>query len=123
MNEITPQEAAAMNQFLQRWAATTARSMKATGKGSISATLSNKNRKSYGIIESMSFKFPRHGVFVEMGVFGGLTRKEAIAQGKLKPMPWFNPVLERRIPTLIDGLAKHTGDMIINAEKALIKNA
>lgn len=121
-NELSVQEAAHVNKFLQQWASSTRRALAAQNKGSVTTTLKNINQYKFGLIEAIGYKFPRYGVFVEMGVFGGLTRKEAIAQGKLRPQPWFNPVLERRMPELIDGLAEKTGDLVVNAQSILIKN-
>jgi hypothetical protein len=107
---------------LQKWASNARRGLVSQNKGTVTATLRNLNKYRFGLMEAIGFKFPRHGVFVEMGVFGGLTKKEAIAQGKLRPQPWFNPVIESRMPDLIDGLAEKTGDLVINAQRILIKN-
>jgi len=122
MSELSLQEAKELNKFLQLWASSTRRSLAAQNKGSVTATLKNQNKYRQGLMEAIGYKFPRHGVFVEMGVFGGLTRKEAIAQGKLRPQPWFNPVLERRLPALLDGIAEKSADLIINAQRIMIKN-
>lgn len=119
---LTIEEAKHLNEFLQLWASSTRRALAAQNKGSVTTTLKNINKYKFGLMEAIGFKFPRHGVFVEMGVFGGLTRKEAIAKGKLRPQPWFNPVIERRMPELIDGLAEKTGDLVIDAQSILIKN-
>jgi hypothetical protein len=120
-NYLTPEEAKGINDFCQAWATATRRAM--DGRLVMStARIQNVNKYRYGLIEALGFKFPRHGVFVEMGVFGGLSKKEATAQGKLRPRPWFNPVMEARIPKLIDGLAEKSGDLVINAQRILIKN-
>lgn len=120
--QLSPEEVKHLNTFLQKWASNTRRGLVSQNKGTVTATLRNLNKYRFGLMEAIGFKFPRHGVFVEMGVFGGLTRKEAIAQGKLRPQPWFNPVMESRMPDLIDGLAEKTGDLVINAQRILIKN-
>lgn len=120
---LTPDEAKHLNKFLQQWASSTRRGLMSKNKGTVTATLQNKNKYKMGLMEAIGYKFPRHGVFVEMGVFGSLSKKEAIAQGKLRPQPWFNPVINDRLPLLIDGLAERTGDLVINAERILINNA
>lgn len=77
-----------------------------------------------GQIEAIGFKFKRSGVFAEMGVFGGLTRREAISQGKLNPKPWFNPVLAVQIPKLLDLIGENYADRVeLNLSRLEIKNA
>ena len=70
-------------------------------------------RRQFGEIEGSSFTFPRHGVLAEMGVFGGLTKEQAIAQGKLDPRPWFNPALDSNFPKLQDDI----GELYVKAFK------
>lgn len=83
--------------------------------------LSNKFRD--GQIEAIGFRFKRSGVFVEMGVFGGLTRDQAISRGKLNPKPWFNPALEAQMPKLLEMLEEHYADLVeVNFERLAIKN-
>ena len=89
-------------------------------KRTVSAELKNKNKYSYGLIEAVGFQFPRLGVYLEQGVFGGLYKKEAIARGKLRPQPWFNPVMEKRLPVLSEKIAKLNGDLVLNAIKLKI---
>lgn len=120
-HQLTPEETQAVNKFLHTWANQTRRAL--DGRLVMStAKIQNINKYNYGLMEAIGYKFPRHGVFVEMGVFGGLSKKEAIARGKLKPYPWFNPVMDARIPGLIAGLAEITGDLVINAQRVMIQN-
>lgn len=119
---LTYEEVRDINKVVQAWANKTRRQTINAATGSIKQVKQN-NSYNYGLISSAGFKFPRHGVFVEMGVFGGLTRKEAIAQGRLKPKPWFNPVLKRMLPELDEELGEANGKFALNAiENAFIKN-
>jgi len=85
---------------------------RASKEKSLSATISNLNSRKDGTLYAVGFKFKRAGVFAEMGVFGGLTRAEAQARGKLKPMPWFNPVMRQQITGLLDILEDNTADRV-----------
>ena len=81
------------------------------GKGRekpLAQSIFNRNNKKDGTLYAVGFQFKRSGVFAEMGVFGGLTRDEAIAQGKLNPKPWFNPVMRQHVPKLLDILGDNT---------------
>lgn len=119
---FTPQQIEAINKVAQAWANQTRLSLKASAKGSISSSLRMQNRYEYGFIYAITFKFPRYGVFVEMGVFGGLTRKEAAEKGKLRPQPWFNPVIISGLNDLGNNLSKVTADLVLGeTNKALIK--
>lgn len=119
---LTIEEVREINKVVQDWANKARRQTISAATGSIKQVRQN-NRYNYGLISSAGFKFPRHGVFVEMGVFGGLTRKEAIAKGKLNPKPWFNPVLKRMLPDLDKELGEANGKFALNAiENAFIKN-
>jgi len=122
VHELSPEELKKLNAYLQRWAARMRGRLRTQAKGSIQTNLTNQNKYRFGLMEAIGFKFPRHGVFVEMGVFGGLTKKEAIAQNKLNPKPWFNPAMDRGVKELQEGLADITGDLVINAANAMIKN-
>ena len=46
-----------------------------------------------GMVEAIGFEFPRHGVFVEMGVYGGYSKSE-------KTFPhesWFNITIDNNL--------------------------
>ncbi len=122
MSELSRVEMDALNKLLRSWGRGTAQSMRQGAKGTIQARLRNENKMEDGVISGIGFKFPRHGVFYEMGVFGGLTRKEAIAQGKLRPHPWFNPILDQRLPKLDQKLLDNFENFVVNASRIRIKN-
>lgn len=70
--------------------------------------------KKDGVTSKVSFKMPRHMVFVHKGVGRG-TKISAVGTTGRKAKPWFNPVLEKNIPNLVDIVADHHGAMILNA--------
>jgi hypothetical protein len=84
-----------------------ARKGKGREKG-LAQSIFNRNNKKDGSLYAVGFQFKRAGVFAEMGVFGGLTRAKAIAQGKLNPKPWFNPVMRQHVPKLLNILEDNT---------------
>jgi len=118
----TPEEIKELNSLVQQWANNTRRRLKSSAKGSLSAHLSSKNKYDYGLIQAAGFEFRRYGVFVEMGVFGGLSRDEAKAQGKLKPQPWFNPVVREDVPKLLDKLQDKFAELVDYSDQLEIKN-
>ncbi len=124
MSQLTHQEVLALNKLGRGFSSLTRRDMQAFTKGRLRGGIRGKNKYHSGLLEAIGFVFPRFGVFVEMGVFGGLTRAEAQAQGKLNPKPWFNPALEKRLPRFIDDLQKTFSGFVIRAiEELKIKNA
>jgi len=112
---LKPDEVQQLNKVVGYWAQNTRRGF--------DRPVRVKNKYRDGMIEAAGFKFPRHLVFVEMGVFGGLTKKEAIARGKLRPMPWFNPIIRRQIPKLERTILDQFETLVINASRLEIKNA
>jgi len=119
-SDFTHEEILKMNKIVRQWAYSAKIMMKGRAKGKVSSELRVVNKYSFGLIEATGFKFPRYGIFVEQGVFGGLTKKEAGSRGKLNPKPWFNPVIEKKVPQLGANLAKATGELIINAVRLKI---
>jgi hypothetical protein len=111
---LKPQEVDQLNKVVSYWAQNARRSMERTVR------VSNVYRD--GQIDAAGFKFKRHLVFVEMGVFGGLTRERANAAGKLKPMPWFNPVIRRQVPRLEKKVLDLFENLVVNAARLEIKN-
>jgi hypothetical protein len=71
-------------------------------------------RKDAGVTNRVSFKIPRHMVFVHKGVGRG-TRISQVGSTKRKPKPFLNPVIEKNIGKLGDIVADHQGTMIVNA--------
>lgn len=72
-----------------------------------------KFRRKRGEIDRISFNMPRHGIFVHLGVGRG-TPKSKIGQTKRQAKEWFNPVIEKEIDKLADGLAENTAETISN---------
>lgn len=66
-------------------------------------------RHRQGTISRITFKFPRHMVFVHKGVGRG---RPASNPGKGKE--WFNPVIEEKIDDLATRVANALGDVVVN---------
>ena len=71
--------------------------------------LKNYFAERQGLINKVSFKFPRHMVFVHKGVGKG---RPAAQPGTAKE--WFNPVIDADIEKLADIVANNQGDMIVS---------
>jgi hypothetical protein len=71
-------------------------------------------RKKTGVTARISFKMPRHMVFVHKGVGRG-TKITDVGSTNRKAKPWFNPVIEKKFPELVDIVADHQGTMVLNA--------
>jgi hypothetical protein len=76
--------------------------------------LKTSQRKNAGITNRVSFKMPRHMVFVHKGVGRGTKISQVGSTGR-KAKPWFNPVIEKALPNLADIVADHSGTMVLNA--------
>lgn len=119
---LTPKQIDQFNKIGQNFGTVTRRDLKAAATGNLAASVKNRNKKRDGVMEAVGFTFPRYGVFYEMGVFGGLTRKEAREQGKLDPHPWFNPTVDRNLPRLEKNMQELFEDFAVNAMRLRIKN-
>jgi len=71
-------------------------------------------RKNAGITNRISFKFPRHLVFVHKGVGRGTTIGQ-VGSTSRKPKPFLNPVIDRNLDKLTGIVADHHGTLIVNA--------
>lgn len=101
----------------------------------LSDSIKTRTRKTYGITDSASFLFERHGVFVHKGVGRGYKLQGGMVHyvGKPKqwyeeekypprhPAEWFNPVLDESLPELADKIAEINADAVVNATKMMIK--
>jgi hypothetical protein len=76
--------------------------------------LKTSQRKKAGVTSRISFRMPRHMVFVHKGVGKG-TKITQVGSTNRKPKPWFNPVIEKALPDLLDIVADHQGTMVLNA--------
>src|SRR5690625_4716827 len=73
-------------------------------------------RRSQGMISRISFKMPRHAIFVHKGVGRG-TPISRVGQTKRRPKPWFNSVMDENLPELGDRIADDQADLIVNGIK------
>ncbi|HCY41772.1 MAG TPA: hypothetical protein DHV48_10515 [Prolixibacteraceae bacterium] len=97
----------------------------------LAASIMSKVGKSYGLANYVGFSFERHGVFVHKGVGRGYQSNGkgfVIRTARRIPDPheryaveWFNPVLEKNIPVLADGIAEINADAAVNATRMKIR--
>lgn len=98
-------------------------------------------KKSYGVIDQITYTFERHGVFVHKGVGrgykmqGGMVIRTAKSEDPATRQPtwwgddprprlpneWFNPLLEQTLPELADKLAIINADAVLNATRMMIR--
>ncbi len=138
------------NKDIKKWAyqvrgklATNIRNSTTEGNGVLAAKVRSKLHKDLGEIDSVSYQFPRHGVFFQKGVgrghvmSGGMVvrglkdgktiRYLAKDHGKVSkplnpnhvtrtPQDWFNSTLDNELPKLADIVADHKADeAVVNA--------
>jgi hypothetical protein len=114
-----------LNADAKNWARETQKALKAKlrsldvkGTGRLIKSINYSVGKSFGVANKISYRFPKHGVFVEKGVGRGwpITRvsssSAAIKTGR-RAKPWFNPIMESEIPVLAERLK------ILVSEKAM----
>ncbi|MDH7463974.1 hypothetical protein QEG73_21915 [Chitinophagaceae bacterium 26-R-25] len=77
-------------------------------------SLSDRLYQRNGIVNRISFKFPRHLIFVHKGVGRG-TPISRVGQTGRQPKEWFNPVIDHRIEQLADIVAEDIGSAILNS--------
>lgn len=125
---FTPQEASRHNRIVRNWLRKGQMKFMSettntpTGSGSLHESWKTGSTTEDGIVTVGRFTFKRHGVFREMGVFGGLTREQAIRFGKLRPIPVVNPWIDDNISALAKELAENNAIAVLNATKLKIKN-
>lgn len=71
-------------------------------------------RKKAGVVTKISFRMPRHMVFVHKGVGRG-TKITQVGTTNRVAKPWFNPVIEKKLDELVDIVSDHQGAMVLNA--------
>lgn len=119
------------------------RSLTSKGKGDLVRSLRMKTRKYYGEIERVTYQFIRHGVFWHKGVGrgyfmeggtvmrgykpGAVLKARALNSNrqassrvlsggkKRKPVEWFNPTLDTRVPALANMITEMRADQIVRA--------
>jgi hypothetical protein len=104
-------------------------------------SIKSLTKKSYGVIDRVTYTFERHGVFVHKGVGrgyemqGGMVIRTAKSEDPATRQPtwwgddprprlpneWFNPLLEQTLPELADKLAIINADAVLNATRMLIR--
>ncbi|MBA4411128.1 MAG: hypothetical protein C0397_17135 [Odoribacter sp.] len=94
-------------------------------------SIDSKYRKDFNVINNISFQFERHGVFVHKGVGRGYqsngkgfvirTAKNPPKHQERIAIEWFNPVLEKYIPSLADQIAEINTNAAVNATNMRIK--
>ena len=101
-------------------------------EGKLTNSIKDQYKERYGETYGVSFKFERHGVFVQKGVGrgysiptkgGSVVRKNkepAIGRERL-PVDWFNPIIEQHLPELANRLAEIRADAVLNTSKLLMK--
>ena len=82
----------------------------------LSSSIASRTRKSYGEIDTITFSFERHGVFVHKGVGRG----HPISNPRTA-FEWFNPVLDKRLPELANSIAAVNADAVLNATRIKIQ--
>ena len=104
-------------------------------------SIKSLTKKSYGVIDRVTYTFERHGVFVHKGVGrgyemqGGMVIRTAKSEDPATreptwwgddprprlPNEWFNPLLDQTLPELADKLAEINADAALNATRMMIK--
>jgi hypothetical protein len=98
-------------------------------EGKLVNSIKPSTKQSYGEIDTISFSFERHGIFVHKGVGRGWemtgklvrrTAKSKMKNGSRNVVEWFNPVIDRNAPELADQIAIVNADAVVNAAKLKI---
>jgi len=72
-------------------------------------------RKRQSLVDRVSFKFPRHMVFVHKGVGKGVPIALAGSNATTrKPKPWFDNVMDKQVDDLADRVAEHSADIVVD---------
>lgn len=79
-------------------------------------------------ITSIGFRFKEEGIFVHLGVGMGynmengtrILTKKSDNKWNRQPKPWFNAVIERHIPELVEIVREYCGSLIINTTRIYI---
>ena len=98
-------------------------------EGKLVNSIKPSTKQSFGEIDTISFSFERHGIFVHKGVGRGWEKKGPMvtrtAKGKMSGggrniVEWFNPVIDRNAPELADQIALINADAVLNATKLMV---
>jgi len=106
----------------------------------LSDSIKSLTKKSYGVIDRVTYTFERHGVFVHKGVGrgykmqGGMVIRTAKSEDQTTRSPtwwgddprprlpneWFT-LLDQTLPELADKLAEINADAVLNATRIMIR--
>ena len=98
-------------------------------EGKLVNSIKPSTKQTFGEIDTISFSFERHGIFVHKGVGRGWemsgkvvtrTAKRKMKSGGRNSVEWFNPVIDRNAPHLADQIAIVNADAVVNAAKLKI---
>lgn len=98
-------------------------------EGKLVNSIKPSTKQSFGEIDTISFSFERHGIFVHKGVGRGWemkgkfvtrTAKGKIQGGGRNAVEWFNPVIDKNAPHLADQIAVINANAVVNAAKLKI---
>ena len=89
-------------------------------------SIGSYTKKDIDTITKIAFKFERHGVFVHKGVGRGYmipepganairTAKDPARKRERVAVEWFNPVLDRYLPELVEKIARINADAVVNS--------
>ena len=79
-------------------------------------------------ITSIGFRFREEGIFVHLGVGKGynmeggtrVITKKTDREWRRRPKPWFNSIIEKHIPELVEIVKEYCGSLIINTTRIYI---
>lgn len=113
------------------------RTMASKGSGNLAGKISSSYKKPTGEIESISYKFPRYGIFFAKGVGRGhVMQNGRIVRGiknnktvtltggpiNREPKDWFNSTVDQYVDELADTVANHkANEAVISAAGMKIK--
>ena len=98
-------------------------------EGKLVNSIKPSTKRTLGEIDTISFSFERHGIFVHKGVgrgwemSGKLVRRTAkgpMKGGGRNAVEWFNPVIDLNAPRLADQIAEINANAVLNASKLRI---
>ena len=92
----------------------------------LAASIRSKTRQMYGEIDTITFTFERHGVFVHKGVgrgypIGGSGIIKNPSGRTRVAVEWFNHILDADMPELANRIAEINADAVLNSARAMIK--
>lgn len=98
-------------------------------EGKLAESIQSKTKAEFGLIDTITYRFERHGVFVHKGVGrgynanGSFVTRTAKGNGKRArvAVEWFNPVLDQNLPELAEKIIRVNSDAVIKSALMKIK--